>query len=203
MRLIRPTTPIQPLSTRPFGNLLVIGHARHGKDTAAELLAGHLGLSLKSSSLFMCEKVIHPMLQAWAAGDKSSWAIRNFMDVRDNQPPPLYETAEECFNDRHNYRALWFNIIRQVNNPDAATLGRMIWAEHDIYVGLRSKAEFHALRNSGLINLTIWVDRSDWLPNEDPSSMQLEPWMADRVIDNNGTLDQLKFNVKQLADALI
>lgn len=187
---------------RPSGNILIIGHARHGKDTAAELLAGHLGLSLKSSSLFMCERVIFPLLKEWHDGDHRSHPIRLFMDT-ENRAPPWYATAEDCFNDRANYRALWFNIIRYVNTPDASALGSMIWADHDIYVGLRSKAEFHALRNRNLIDVCIWVDRSDHLPNEPRSSMQLEPWMAHYVLDNNGDLDQLKFNVGQLANTLL
>lgn len=181
-----------------FGNILFIGHARHGKDTAAEMFAEELGLTLKSSSLFMAERVIFKALKEWPANRAKFPSIEKFFRNRDTMPD--YRTVEECFADRGNYRALWFGIIGDVNTPDPATLGRMIWAQHDIYVGLRSKAEFHALRNSGLISSVIWVDRSDHLPPEPKSSMQLEQWMANNTIDNNGTLDQLRFNVRQLAN---
>jgi dephospho-CoA kinase len=33
---------------------------------------------------------------------------------------------------------------------------------------------------------------------ESKDSMSLEQWMADFTIDNNGTLDDLWFNIKQL-----
>ena len=62
--------------------------------------------------------------------------------------------------------------------------------------------EFHAIRNAGLCDFVIWVDRSDHLPAEDKSSNTLEPWMADYIIDNNDTLEQLYINVDQLYNYL-
>jgi dephospho-CoA kinase len=41
------------------------------------------------------------------------------------------------------------------------------------------------------------------LPQEDSSSMTLEPWMADYVIDNNGTLPDLKRNTIELIRHLV
>jgi len=41
------------------------------------------------------------------------------------------------------------------------------------------------------------------LPPEDPSSMSLEIWMADYVIDNNGDLAALRRNTIELVDRLI
>jgi len=77
-------------------------------------------------------------------------------------------------------------------------LGREIFKEHDIYCGLRNKREFHAMRNTSVFDYAIWVDRSDHLPEEAKTSMSLEQWMADFTIDNNGTLEELQFNVDQL-----
>jgi hypothetical protein len=109
-----------------------------------------------------------------------------------------YVTEEECYADRHNHRAEWYNAICAYNVPDASTLGRKIFQEHDIYCGLRNKKEYHAMRNTGVFDYAIWVDRSDHLPKEDPTSMSLQQWMADFTIDNNGTLSELEFNVDQL-----
>jgi len=47
------------------------------------------------------------------------------------------------------------------------------------------------------------VDRSDHLPLEDRSSMNLEIWMADYVLDNNGTLSKLHGNTCDLIDHLL
>jgi dephospho-CoA kinase len=161
--------------------LLVIGHARHGKDTVCDILRNEHGFSFRSSSDFCAEKFIYNEL-------KSKYG---------------YQTYTECFEDRHNHRAEWYDMIHDYCRDDYARLGREIFAENEIYCGLRNKAEFHAMRNTGVFDHAIWVDRCDHLPQEDKSSMSLEIWMADYVIDNNGTVDQLRRNVKDLVETLI
>jgi dephospho-CoA kinase len=54
------------------------------------------------------------------------------------------------------------------------------------------------MKNTGVFDYAVWVDRSDHLPKEDPTSMSLKQWMADFTIDNNGSLEELEFNVSQL-----
>ncbi len=156
--------------------LLVIGHGRHGKDTVCEILRDKYGYSFKSSSQFCSKLFIYNMLK-----DKYG-----------------YSTEEECYADRHNHRQEWYEAICDYNVPDAATLGREIFSAHDIYCGLRNKREFHAMRNTGVFDKAIWVDRSQFLMPESVKSMSLEQWMADFTIDNNGDLEELEFNVDQL-----
>jgi len=156
--------------------LLVIGHGRHGKDTVCDILANRYGYSFESSSQFCSKLFIFDML-------KDQYGYKN---------------EEECYADRHNHRAEWYNAICEYNIPDPAKLGREIFKEHDIYCGLRNKKEFHAMKNTGVFDYAIWVDRSDFLPPESKDSMSLEQWMADFTIDNNGTLEDLHFNVDAL-----
>lgn len=156
--------------------LLVIGHGRHGKDTVCDILASRYGYSFESSSQFCSKLFIFDML-------KDQYGYKN---------------EEECYADRHNHRAEWYNAICDYNVPDPAKLGREIFKEHDIYCGLRNKKEFHAMKNTGVFDYAIWVDRSDFLPPESKDSMSLEQWMADFTIDNNGTLEDLHFNVDAL-----
>jgi hypothetical protein len=156
--------------------LLVIGHGRHGKDTVCEILRDRYDYSFESSSRF-CSKLFI------------------FNDLKDKYG---YSDEEECYEDRHNHRAEWYNAICDYNIPDPARLGREIFQAHDIYCGLRNKKEFHAMKNTGVFDYAIWVDRSDFLPPESKDSMSLEQWMADFTIDNNGTLDDLCFNVDAL-----
>ena len=113
-----------------------------------------------------------------------------------------YNDEEECYADRHNHRAEWYNAICDYNQPDAAKLGRAIFHEHDIYCGLRNKREYFAMRNTGVFDYAIWVDRSDYLPPESEESMSLKPWMADYHIDNNGTLNDLEFWIQDLMSYL-
>jgi hypothetical protein len=160
--------------------LLVIGHGRHGKDTVSEILNEKYDLSFESSSRF-CSKLFI------------------FNELKDKFG---YETEEQCYADRHSHRELWYNMICEYNQNDPSRLGREIFKEHDIYCGLRNKREFHAIKNNNAVDFTIWVDRSDHLPPESKDSMSLEPWMADFVIDNNGSLEQLERNVKDLYNNL-
>lgn len=156
--------------------LLVIGHGRHGKDTVCEILRDKYGYSFESSSRFCSQKFI-------------------FNDLKEKYG---YVNEEECYADRHNHRVEWYEAICDYNVPDASRLGKEIFQEHDIYCGLRNKKEFHAMRNTGVFDYAIWVDRSDHLPLEAKTSMSLEQWMSNYTIDNNGSLSELEFNVAQL-----
>ena len=156
--------------------LLIIGHGRHGKDTVCEMLRNKYGYSFESSSQFCSKLFIYNQLK-----DRYGYA-----------------NEEQCYADRHNHRAEWYDAICNYNVPDASRLGREIFRAHDIYCGLRNKREFFAMKNTGVFDYAIWVDRIDHLPPESKDSMSLEQWMADFTIDNNGTLSELEFNVDQL-----
>jgi hypothetical protein len=156
--------------------LLVIGHGRHGKDTVCEILRDKYDYSFESSSQFCSKLFIYDQLK-----DKYG-----------------YTSEEQCYADRHNHRAEWYDAICDYNVPDAARLGREMFTAYDIYCGLRNKREFFAMQNTGVFDYAIWVDRSNYLMPESKDSMSLEQWMADYTIDNNGTLQELEFNVDQL-----
>lgn len=160
--------------------LLVIGYGRHGKDTVCEMVRDNYGYSFESSSRFCSKLFIYDQL-------KEKYG---------------YASDEECYADRHNHRAEWYDAICAYNVPDASRLGREIFQNNDIYCGLRNKREFHAMKNTGVFDYAIWVDRSDHLPSESKDSMSLEQWMADFTVDNNGSLEELRFNVDQLMSYL-
>ena len=158
--------------------LIVIGYARHGKDTVCELLRDEYGLSYKSSSEFCAERVVFPAM------------AQN------------YNTASECFADRGNNRERWFNIIADYTKADQARIGRELLQEHDIYCGIRRPEELRAVQGLGIAEYTIWVDACDRLPPEDVKSCTVEARMADLIIDNNGTLEDLQANVAAVANII-
>ena len=160
--------------------LLVIGHGRHGKDTVCEILRDEYGYSFESSSQF-CSKLF----------------IYNNLKDKYN-----YTSEEECYADRHNHRKEWYDAICDYNLSDAATLGREMFKKYDIYCGLRNKREFFAMKNTGVFDYCIWVDRSMHLDSESKDSMSLEQWMADYTIDNNSGLSELAFNTRVLMQHL-
>lgn len=149
--------------------LLIIGHARHGKDTLAEILRDGWGYTFQSSSYAAAEKVVYPVLQ----------------------PKYGYTSIEEAYEDRVNHRAEWKELITAYNTPDKTRLAKEIMQENDIYVGMRCKDELSACKAIGLFDHIIWVDAEGRVDPEDESSNTLSMDMADIVVDNSGTGDQL------------
>lgn len=158
--------------TSPKPKFLVIGHARHGKDTFCEILKKKYGFSFVSSSEFCCETVIFPKMQH------------------------LYPSPKECFEDRVNKRAEWYLMIKEFNADDHAKLGKLIFGKYDIYCGLRNADELIALKQAKVFDVSIWIDASQRVPQrEDSSSMTITQDMADWIFENNGTLEDLEREV--------
>lgn len=164
--------------TRP--KILVIGYARHGKDTVCELLRDVYGFSFVSSSFFCAEMLIFPLLAS----------------------KYNYQSVKDCFDDRVNHRAEWYEAIRAYNLGDDSRLGRAIWEKNDVYCGLRSSVEFKVLQNKRAFDYCFWVDAGNREPDEDQSSCTVEKSMADYIIDNRGSLDQLALNLDTLMQSI-
>lgn len=157
--------------------LFIVGHGRHGKDTMAEQLKDDFGLSFADSSMFMAERLV------WETLDYE-FGIK-------------YETAEECWQDRHNHRDKWYRIISEFNRKDRTRLSREIFQSNQIYVGIRNRDEFLASKH--LADLSVWVDAGLRLPPEPNNSMTILREDADIVIENNGSLITFQEKVDRLA----
>ncbi|MGL5446586.1 MAG: hypothetical protein ACRDBL_04680 [Rhabdaerophilum sp.] len=151
--------------------LLILGPARHGKDTAAEYLRDAHGVSFQSSSLFLAETVVRPALAGGGI---------------------FYDSIEACYADRVNHRALWREIIADFNGDDPARLAKAILAVSDCYVGMRTERELWASRS--LFDAILWIDASGrGVPPEGADSMEISfdpAWMA--RIDNGGTVEEMR-----------
>jgi dephospho-CoA kinase len=147
--------------------ILIVGHARAGKDTVAQILADGWGFKFQSSSWAACEKVVFPKIKHLYG----------------------YETIEECFNDRVNHRAEWKDLISEYNEVDRTRLARDILEDSNIYVGLRCEKELKASHT--LFDAIVWVDASYRKEPEPKSSNTITMDMADYVIDNNGSINDL------------
>lgn len=157
------------MTQRRKPKLLIIGHARHGKDTFAELLRDKLGLAFTSSSMFVGEECIWP---AWGK--------------------ERYPTFEAMFEDRVNYRKTWADLISAYNTPDKTrTAKTMLDRGYDMYVGMRRMDEFVACAEAKLFDYVIWVDASKRLPPEGAESNEMVPGLAHLYVDNNGSLEKL------------
>ena len=161
---------------------MLFGYARHGKDTAAEILTRRFGVRCVSSSWFAAEKIMMPYFAAKGV---------------------VYPSVQECFDDRLDKRAQWFDEIAKYNTPDGSRLSRELFAEYDIYIGIRNVVEFLAAKQAGLFDYAVWIDRSQHLPAEPTTSNKLGPQFADVVVDNNGTLAELEEGICGLYGELI
>lgn len=157
--------------TKP--KILILGWARHGKDTVAEILRDRHGFKFESSSHFAAEKICRPGLEKMGI---------------------FYDTLEECYVDRVNHRSKWFDLIKEWNSEDPAALARGILAEGDIYVGMRSAYEFAEARK--LFDHIWWVDASGRGMEPEPrDSMDIDREDGFTFIDNSGSLIDLHYKV--------
>lgn len=163
--------------------VLVLGHGEHGKDEFAERLAERIGLQFVSSSQFACDRVIFPWFQ--------------------EHLPGYYLIAEECFNDRRNWRACWHELICDYNREDKSRLAREIMEENDAYIGMRAADELKACVKEEVFTHIFWVDAEGRVPPEDQSSCSVQyDHETMCMVDNGGDLDQLQEEVELVAGML-
>jgi len=157
--------------------LLLLGFGQNGKDTVAEYWQEKFGLTFSSSSL-------------------SASKIFLFGTLKDKYN---YTTLEDCFNDRHNHRQEWYDLIKDYNKEDGARLCKQILETSNCYVGMRSTDEFNASKE--LFDLIIWVDAEQRVGIE-TGSCDLDKRVADIIIDNNGTEAELYNKLDRLGKIL-
>jgi len=155
--------------------ILILGHARHGKDSVADILCERFSLRCTASS-------------------KAALPIFMF-DVLNDKYDKNYKNYEEAFNDRVNCRDIWYDEIAEYNYDDKTRLAKEIMKENDIYVGLRSSEEVEQCIKEGVFDLIFGV--YDYRkPHEPINSNTADVFKYSKfVITTNGTLDELKTKV--------
>ncbi len=149
-------------------NIVIVGHARHGKDTVSSLLAQKTNLVFQNTSMLLCKKVIYPLLKN------------------------MYSSLEDCYNDRGNNRIFWFVALQHYNKFNKDKFIKNVFTVSNIYCGLRNIEELNIARQANLIDYVIWVDRSKHLSLESVNSMTIKESDTDYHIDNNGSLIELE-----------
>lgn len=156
--------------------ILIIGHARHGKDTVAEFLKELVGYTYESSSEAASRIFLYDALK-----DKYG-----------------YKNPQECFEDRVNHRQEWHDLIVEFNKDDKARLAKEILKNSNIYVGMRSNVEAEECFKQDLFYLVIGVyDPRKALEPETSFNIDIRE-ASDVMIINDGTLEELKEKIKNL-----
>lgn len=159
-------------------NVVILGHAQHGKDTVAELVCKQLDILTYSSASLKAAVYI-------------SEAMR-YLGTK-------YGSELECFEDRHNHRAFWGEAIALLVKDDKAKLAREVFEEGPIYCGVRRQDELDAIVEE-FDPLLVWVDAGKRKPLEPTTSMQIQQTQQMIHIDNNRGPKELEEQVLILAN---
>lgn len=148
----------------------VVGHGRSGKDESLSILSSLTGLrNAGTTSLYLTKYVASE----------------------------LGLTEEEAYRDRHESirnRETWKRIGDEIRGDDPGKLLKEALAVGPLTGGIRDIAE--AVVAKDLCDIIVWI-QNDRVP-PDPT-VTFGPEMADIVIQNNGTIPELRERLARLA----
>jgi len=162
--------------------ILVLGHGGHGKGELCKLLTELYGAECLSSSRAALPHIF-PALNEISL----EWVGEPFA------------SPEHAYARRGLARGVWKQLISLLNTPDKTTLSREILSRADVYDGMRCAEEFAASRH--LFEYVVWVDAAARVGTVDPT-LTISRDVADLVIDNNGTLEDLRGAAVRLGERL-
>ncbi len=159
------TAMIRNYTSRP--KILVVGPGRCGKDESCAIVERLTGL--KNAGTFSLH--LTPFVAA-----------------------ALGVSEADAYANRHRDRETWFRIGEEMRQGDPTRLCRLAFSAGDVSGGVRGLEEIRAIREQGIADLIVWVDR---VVPHDPTLMFGEE-MADVRISNHGTLDELERRWRRL-----
>lgn len=168
-------------------NIVIIGHKNHGKDEVADALVlalkdrHDIEITFKTTSEIANEEFVFDCLK-----DEFN-----------------YKDLKECHVDRDNHRPIWFRLISLFNRKNKAEFVKLVLSKYGVYAGLRCILELREARKQKLFDFLIAVDATDRLPEEPKSSFTIPLTEAEFILDNNGTIEELRPKVNELADWLV
>lgn len=150
-------------------NILILGHAGHGKDTVCAMLEEALDLSYCSSS----------------------WYAVKIPEIKKQIYDSIgidYANIIAAYDDRSNHREVWFKAIQSYGKRHGKhKLAFKLLSVFNIYNGMRNKEELAACLDVNLFDLILWVDRSDLVEDEPETSFNIEFNPDNMIKINNNT----------------
>lgn len=156
-----------------FMNVLVLGHSRSGKTTAAKMIA--------------------EMLKSEPPRNCSDFIIEDYAVEKASTPMEALTLARKIAANKNDHRQDLFKygLSRQAKDP-AYPVSEAI-KHTNVVTGVRTPENLAASRD--FFKLVVWIDREDAKSN---ATDKLKPEHADRVIDNNGTFKDLEDNIRMI-----
>jgi hypothetical protein len=112
--------------------LLIMGHGRCGKDTAA---------------LYMMQK------HGYRWNGSFSWHMLPHMAELLHLPQQI------AWDTRHKHREIWRDEINEYRRGDPSRLMRAVFAKADIGSGPRPRVEFEAAKREAIFDYAIFIDK--------------------------------------------
>jgi len=160
--------------------LFVLGDKGHGKNEVARILSEHLGLK---------------------EVDVTSLLVKEFI-LDDISEVTGYKTVKEVMDNKDLIRPLMKESVDEYNRNDLTRSTRLVFNHCDMYIGCRERLQVLASKEHRLCDMIIFVDAHKRLPPEPKESNTITSDIADYVLDNNGTKEQLLDNMIPLISEL-
>lgn len=153
--------------------VLVLGHSKSGKTTAAEMIA--------------------EMLKSPPPRNCSDFIIVDFAGEKAETPMGKLNLIKQISNNKDQYRKDLFayGLKRQAEDPAYPATEAL--KHTDVVTGIRTPENLAAARD--MFDLVLWIDRVAAKPG---STDKLGPQDADITVDNNGSLKELEENLRMI-----
>ena len=160
--------------------ILIIGYSEAGKTTASKLLAKQNNTECMGTA-----QVI--MREIWV--DCFQFSAKTPSELGEQASFIKKLKLAERFGDL--FRIYMRDVGNRLRSDDPAALAKAcLELDFPIVEGVRTCEEFNACKH--LFDEILWIDRELATPNE---TDELVPSDADKIIDNNGTIDELRENL--------
>ena len=163
----------EDLRQRKLPVVSFVGYGRAGKDTAAKIYCQLMQITYGGSTSL----AVLPYV-AHATGDRE-W---------------------ECYSKRHANREFWFRFCNELRRGEPDLLAKLVLSQGDVLVGVRAAEEFRCLIPGGVADINVWIDRRD-TPVD--STVEFTRDEADLVIDNNGSINELREKLNRLVKLIL
>ena len=149
-------------------NIMILGHADHGKTTIAKQV-----VALKPEIKFI---------------DSSQFAMDSCVLPEAKKLVPDI-TIDDIKKFKPLMREFMCWAIKKYCVDDRAKLGKDIFEQSDMYVGCRSQDEYQAQIDAGLIDLTFYVKNINKVENDPSMEIGFDPFTM-ILLQNDGKTDR-------------
>lgn len=165
LNTLEPKNFKHPKDKSTLPKLIITGYADHGKTTVGEILRDKYGFRMIDATDFIIDNILIPN--------------------------GMYKTSEEAYENKFEDRQLWYEAVNVYNKDNPSRLCETLFESgSDLHVGMRNEIELQDAK-AKLDVKVLWVQDNRKEP-ESSASCSVHSGMADYIIDNSGSLEDLE-----------